>query len=360
MKTIYLIRHGETVPVGNRCIGHTDLPLCNNGLYQAERLREWFSDKKLSAVYSSPLSRCIRTADIISEGRFNVEICPELIEMNAGAWENLSFDDIRKLYPREYEERGRHLGTVAPPGGESVMEAGIRLGSFVEKLARRTEGEFAAVSHSGAIRGFLCKLLNLNPDDVFSIRQSLGGVSLLEWDGEKFAVLSVGIKPDRWPSESEQKSLKEKCGTTEKISAHCAAVASLADEWAQCLRSRNIPVETELLRAACNLHDIAHSEKSADHAGTCAKMLDDAGYPEVAKLILQHNDLKQDASLEAKLLLLADKRVQETEKVTLEKRFEASKAKCRSNEAISAWQRRYTSALSVENELKRMLDTDEL
>lgn len=360
MKTIYLVRHGETVSGGNRCIGHTDMPLSEMGLYQAGRLREWFAQKELSAVCSSPLERCAHTARIISEGRLPTYIFPELIEMDAGAWENMSFEDIKRLYPKEYEERGRHLGTVAPPGGESVMEAGIRFGACVERLARRLDGDFAVVCHSGAVRGFLCSRLGINPDEVFSIRQPLGAVSRLKWDGEKFTVLSVGLKPDRWPAYIEQKRYMEKFETSEKISEHCASVAELACEWAQRLETAGIPVETELLRVACSLHDIAHGVKNANHAELCAKFIDDGGYPEVAELIRQHNDLNPDASIEAKLLFLADKRFHETDKVSLEQRFEGSKEKCRTPEAQEAWQRRYDAAKKVEGEIKRMLSSSEL
>lgn len=355
MKTIYLVRHGETVSTGNRCIGHTDLSLSDTGYREAERLREWFSEIKLAAIFSSPLERCRETARILGGGQLEIGILPELTEMDAGDWENLSFDDIRRLYPKEYEERGRHLGTVAPPKGESVMEAGARFGACVERLARKTEGDFAVVCHSGAARGFLCPLMNINPDEVFSIRQPFGAISKLEWNGEKFAVLSVGVKPDSFPDENEQKSFMQKCGTSERIIAHCEAVAYLACDWAESLEKKGIPVKKELLRAACRLHDIAHSAQNANHAELCAKMLSDGGYPELAELILQHNDLSPDAPIEAKLLFLADKRFKETEKVTLSQRFESSKAKCTTPEAILAWQKRYDCALKVESELKRML-----
>ncbi len=360
MKTIYLVRHGETILGKNRCIGHTDMPLSNIGICQAGRLHEWFTDKELAAICTSPLERCAATARIIAGGRMPINIWPELTEMDSGAWENLSFDEIRRKYPKEYEERGRHLGSVAPPGGESIMDAGVRFGACVERLARQINGDFAVVCHSGAVRGFLCPLLGVNSDDVFSIRQPLGAVSVLKWDGEKFAVFSVGIKPDRWPDDFEQKRFMEKCETSEKTSAHCSAVANLACEWAHLLEARGTPVETSLLRAACRLHDIARSAGNAKHAELGAKLLDYEGFPEVAELIRQHNDLEQNASLEAKLLYLADKRFKETEKVTLGQRFEGSKSKCLTPEAQAAWQKRYNAALSVEDELKSILSSDEL
>ena len=360
MKTIYLVRHAEPCSGKNRCLGQTDVPLNDTGLYQAERLREWFADKKLAAVCSSPLERCAQTARIIANGRMPVDVRPALAEMDGGLWENMSFDEIRKRYPKEYEERGKHLGTVAPPEGESVMEAGFRFGACMERLAQELDGDFAVVGHSGASRGFLCPLLEVNPDDVFTIRQPYGALSVLQWDEGKFTVLCVGIKPDCWPSDFEQKQLVEKYEMNEKIQAHCNAVADLAGDLATRLKTRGFSVNAELLRAACRLHDIARAVDGENHAQKGAEYIDKEGYPAVAELIRQHHNLEPDASLEAKLLFLADKLIMETERVSLAQRFESSKAKCQTAVARSAWRSRYDTALKVEIELKKLLAVDEL
>ena len=84
------------------------------------------------------------------------------------------------------------------------------------------------------------------------------------------------------------------------------------------------------------------------------------GYPALAELIRQHHDLEQDASLEARLLFLADKMIRETEKVSLKQRFESSKAKCQTEQALAVWQSRYDTALKEESELKNMLAVDML
>ena len=360
MKTIFLVRHGEPVSGKHRCLGQTDVPLNELGLYQAECLREWFADKSLAAVCSSPSERCVQTAQIIADGHIPMDTWPALRELDCGLWENLSFDDIRKRYPKEYEKRGEHLGTTAPPGGESIMDAGVRFGSCLEHLARELDGDFAVVGHSGASRGFLCSLLGADPDDVFAIPQPYGALSVLKWDGKKFDVLCVGVKPNRWPDDNELKQLVEKYKMSENILAHCLAVANLAHSWAERLEKSGVELESELLCAACKLHDIARAEEGGTHARTGAKLLEKEGYPALAELIRQHHDLEQDASLEARLLFLADKMIRETEKVSLKQRFESSKAKCQTEQALAVWQSRYDTALKAEAELKNMLAVDAL
>lgn len=360
MKTVYLVRHAQPLSGAHRCLGQTDAPLDEVGLYQASRLREWFADKPFVAICSSPLERCAQTARIIADDRMPIDIRPTLKELDGGLWENMSFDEIRKQYPKEYEERGKHLGTTAPPEGESVMEAGARFGTCMEQLARELDGDFVVVGHSGASRGFLCPLLGVDPDEVFTIRQPYGALSVLQWEDGKFEVLSVGIKPDLWPDDYAQKQLVEKYEMSEKVMAHCLAVAKLASEWVQRLEKADIKVNAELIFAACKLHDIARATDGENHAQKGAELLEKEGFPAVAELIRQHHDLKSDAPLEVKLLYLADKMIRETEKVSLAQRFESSKAKCRTEEALSTWKSRYDAALKVETELKNLMAFEEL
>ena len=112
MRKLYLIRHGQCRDGAHRCIGGTDLPLDEVGLCQAERLRQWARSKPLTAVYTSPLSRCRETARILSDGRLPVHTADGLREMDGGVWEGLLYADIRVRWPEAYAARGAHL-----PGG---------------------------------------------------------------------------------------------------------------------------------------------------------------------------------------------------------------------------------------------------
>lgn len=146
------------------------------------------------------------------------------------------------------------------------------------------------------------------------------------------------------PTPFEQKKLFEKYGTPPAVQAHCNAVASKALLLASGITS--VPVNIRLLRAACQLHDIArHME--GNHALWGAELLFREGYPEVARIVATHHDLPSDVGIEAQLLYLADKLVLGTESVSLEERFAVSKGKCRTAKARESWQRRRQNAFMV-------------
>ena len=171
-QTLYLIRHASASAQDNRrrCISQTDLPLDASGIFQAQQLARWLGMRSVRALYASPLLRARQTADILSGGAIPVFIDKRLTEMRVGAWENLPFDEIRMRYPDLYALRGKHMGTIAPPGGESFVEAGRRLNAFLRSLPEDA-GDMAVVTHGGILRGWLCGAMSVSPDDILSIRQ---------------------------------------------------------------------------------------------------------------------------------------------------------------------------------------------
>ena len=151
MKTVYLIRHAlPDFPGGKRmCIGATDIPLGEKGLMQAAEM-----GKKLpavTAVFSSPLIRAVQTAEAIG---LPVTVLDDLREMHAGAWDGLTFDEIRQRYPELYAARATDL-TIPLPGAEDHAEALTRFASAMEQAATLAPGDFAVVAHGGIIAQFL-------------------------------------------------------------------------------------------------------------------------------------------------------------------------------------------------------------
>jgi broad specificity phosphatase PhoE len=92
--TIYLIRHCEVQNSDHVIYGR--LPgfnLCSRGQYQAEKLHEYFVDKDIHIIISSPLERAVQTAEIISGGRVPITIEREIIEADYKKWEGIRADE---------------------------------------------------------------------------------------------------------------------------------------------------------------------------------------------------------------------------------------------------------------------------
>ena len=99
------------------CLGRTELPLGAVGRMQAALLGAELTGE-VEAVYSSPLSRAVQTAQAL---RRPITVIDGLAEQDAGEWDGLTFDEIRVRYPELYARRAveRYLPM---PGAEPDAE----------------------------------------------------------------------------------------------------------------------------------------------------------------------------------------------------------------------------------------------
>ena len=151
MTTLIFVRHGETDwNAQHRWQGHSDTKLNDVGREQARRLAEEL--ETVDAVYSSDLARARETAEILAARlRLEVRLDPRLRERGFGAWEGMTMNEIESSFPEE-QARWR-AGNAAGVGEESFEAFATRVGSFIEEVSRRHDGEAVlVVAHGGTIR----------------------------------------------------------------------------------------------------------------------------------------------------------------------------------------------------------------
>jgi broad specificity phosphatase PhoE len=164
---VALIRHGETVAnVEGRWAGSTDAPLTDAGRRQARALPERYDGAR--HVYSSPLVRARDTANAYASVHgLPVVVREDLVELDFGAWENLTGDEIAQRHPEEWQAVYVE-GIDRPRGGtgETAEAAAARMARAIGDIASEHRGErVAVVSHGGAIRAFIGSLVGIGHAD---------------------------------------------------------------------------------------------------------------------------------------------------------------------------------------------------
>lgn len=364
VRNIYLIRHGALYEGNepNRCLGHTDQPLSDRGRRQAQKMARWFQNKDIDRIYCSPLKRCVSTAKIIKQQLWEqgmdieMKIQEALQEMDMGEWDNLSFAEIRKQYPLEYEERGRNLGYYSPPGGESFYQAGIRFSRCLDEIRRESDGNILIVAHAGVMRGYLSNLLSISLNGVFSIPQPYAGITVLQEKNAKLTIEKIGWRPSEFLDQEEIRYLYRKYGTPERTIRHMKAVAGYMDVLKE--EISDLDYDWGLLKKAALVHDICRMEKQ--HAKVGAEALRKEGYEEIAELVEKHHSAGvvfkgMFAVSEEELLFYADKRVQEDKIVVVENRFRTSLEKCKTPEAEKEHQKLYEKTKYIETKLESLI-----
>ena len=168
MTTLFLIRHGLTAQTGKTLYGQaTGVALDHRGEAQARQLVERFDGVRLTALYSSPLERCVQTVEPLATAqRLTLIQRPGLIEMDAGSWTGKPLARLRRT--KRWTEVQRSPSTFRfPDGGEGFADALARATADVEAIARRhRRGRVAVATHGDIVRILINHFLGA-PLDAF-------------------------------------------------------------------------------------------------------------------------------------------------------------------------------------------------
>ena len=154
---VHLIRHGITKGnINAQYIGHTDLPLTIASIEQLKQYKKQYVYPAVDVVFSSPLKRCVDTADILFPNNKPV-IIPDFIEYNFGEFEGLTAKELENN--KQFGEWLRGDINSKPPFGESNAEFAHRVCESFEKLIDgivKTSTETSViVAHAGVIMTIL-------------------------------------------------------------------------------------------------------------------------------------------------------------------------------------------------------------
>ena len=195
MKMI-LVRHGQTAwNAQQKYQGHTDIPLDTTGRQQAARVADYLCGREsIAALYSSDLSRARETAEII--GRridFPVKVDRRLRELNFGVWEGLTFNEVYRDYPKEFDTWFQHTARFKVPGGESFQDLLHRSLEALNEIAALYSGTVAVATHGGVI---MALLYHLNvASDLWQTGVKPGSISYFEFSPGGIQAGEVGLEP---------------------------------------------------------------------------------------------------------------------------------------------------------------------
>jgi broad specificity phosphatase PhoE len=192
MTRLLVVRHGETDwNSGGVIMGWTPgVHLNEDGRRAVEALAKTLTEHEIAAIYSSPLERAVKTAEIIAEPH-GLSIEPEraLIEIDTKRWEGRRRDEIYRNDPL-WEEYHTNPAGAEIPGVESIHSVQKRAVECVERLRRKhTDQTFAIVTHGEVVRVMLAYYLGLDLGNIFRIITDTPSVSVIEFHGDRPMVI---------------------------------------------------------------------------------------------------------------------------------------------------------------------------
>ncbi|MFJ8809725.1 bifunctional RNase H/acid phosphatase [Streptomyces sp. NPDC102490] len=185
--TFVLLRHGETPLTPQKRFsgsGGSDPALSAVGREQAEKVAESLARRgTIEAIVASPLARTRETAGIVA-ARLGLEVTVEegLRETDFGAWEGLTFGEVRDRHPADLDAWLASPDAEPTGGGESFAATGARIAATRDKLVAAYAGRTVLlVSHVTPIKTFLRLALGAPPESLFRMELSAASLSAVAY-----------------------------------------------------------------------------------------------------------------------------------------------------------------------------------
>ncbi|MFK0153634.1 bifunctional RNase H/acid phosphatase [Streptomyces sp. NPDC090493] len=185
--TFVLLRHGETPLTPQKRFsgsGGTDPELSPVGLEQAQRAAEALARRgTIETILASPLTRTRQTAAAVAE-RLGLDVTIEegIKETDFGAWEGLTFGEVRERYPDDLTTWLADPSAHPTGGGESFAETATRIAATRDKLIAAYAGRTVLlVTHVTPIKTFVQLALGAPLQSLFRMELSAASLSAVAY-----------------------------------------------------------------------------------------------------------------------------------------------------------------------------------
>lgn len=160
---LYVVRHGETLENANNClVGRLNSSLTNEGINQAKKVSEYFKDKNIDLIVSSPLDRCKETAQIISNN-LPIIYSDKLLGRDHGEFTGKPRDSIN------FDEYWNYKKNIQYEKAESVKDLYNRVATLIDDLKEKYKDKnIIIVTHSGIMRVLYYYFKGIPDDGVLS------------------------------------------------------------------------------------------------------------------------------------------------------------------------------------------------
>lgn len=194
---LILLRHGETVGQSSiRLYGATDIALSAVGEAQAARAAAALRAHRFAGVFTSPLQRARRSAEIVlaeHEPPPPVAVLPDLREIDFGSWEGWTYAEAEARDPDGFARWRSEGPGFTYPGGESRAGFHARVGAAaLAHLGDPTPGIHLGVLHKGVIKVVIAALTGQAPGALAELPVALGSLHRLRHDGARWTVIATG------------------------------------------------------------------------------------------------------------------------------------------------------------------------
>lgn len=182
MTRLVLVRHAQNdwVRTGKLAGRTPGVHLNDEGKRQAEALGGRFADKKIAAIYSSPLERAVETAEAVAAHHSDLGVLLEegVAEADFGQWAG---QRLRKLSRTRLWGVVQHYPSGAQfPQGETIRAMQARAVDALERIAGAHTGNVIVVSHADILKAVIAHYAGTHLDLFQRIDIAPASISIID------------------------------------------------------------------------------------------------------------------------------------------------------------------------------------
>ncbi len=195
LRFIIFLRHGQAINNTKRLLaGRTPgVPLTEVGIDQAEKIGKFLKPFNISAIYSSPIERAEKTAEIVAkQNSVDYKIDERLIELDMGKFTGFPYDEIFQSHGNVFLKFYEGQLEIAHNGVETFSEVKKRVVSIVDHVLNEHKGEnVVLVTHMDPIKAMLSTVLDLKPQSLFELIIANASLTVFREEGGKLSVKAI-------------------------------------------------------------------------------------------------------------------------------------------------------------------------
>jgi len=193
--SIIFLRHGQAKNNIDRVLaGRTEgVPLTEKGIKQAKTIAKFLKPMKISTVYTSPIERALKTAEIVAKyNSVDCKIDERLIELDMGKFTGIPYDEIFKIHGNVFLKFYEGQIEIAHNGVETFSEVNKRVQSMVDHVLKEHHDEnVVLVTHMDPIKSILATIMDLKPQSLFELIIANASLTIFREEGGKLSIKAI-------------------------------------------------------------------------------------------------------------------------------------------------------------------------
>ncbi len=197
LRYIIFLRHGQAENNTTRVLAgrRPGVPLTLAGLEQSEKIAKFLKPFNISTIYSSPIERAKKTAEIVSEhNSLEIKTDERLIELDMGKFTGMPYDEIFEKHGNVFLKFYEGDLEIAHNGVETFVQLKKRILDMVDFVIREHNDEnVLLVTHMDPIKALISTIMGLKANSLFELIIENASLTIFKEVQGKLTISAINV-----------------------------------------------------------------------------------------------------------------------------------------------------------------------